>query len=809
MLSNHLKIAFRQLWRNPLFSLINIGGLAIGLACFLLIAQYVWFERSFDRQSPHAPYIWRVYTENYVNGALETRDANSHSAIGPTLKAELPEVVDYTRIYSARDLTAFRGRKPQLQQRAYAVDESFLRLFPHRVRHGQTRQALSQPNTVVLTASTARRYFGDRNPVGQTLRLVGGWFTGLHTVTAVVDDVPPNTHFRFEMLLSYQTLYSRGHEDNWENYWDYNYIQLRPDADPARVSARLSDLSRRFLSKSNLQLRMQPLTDIHLKSDLTYEHEPNGSARIVQFLLLVGLLILAIAWVNYSNLTTVRSLTRAKEVGLRKTIGAGRRQLVAQFLGEAILMNLLALGLALLLVQLAAPLFDTLTARPLSSSGFNQSTAFYGTLFALFLTSVLGSGLYPALVLSGYKPAWMLRGTFGRSQKGLALRKTLVVGQLVGMVVMLVATFTIYRQLQFMQHHDLGLAINQMLVVKAPLHDYTQDSLYGTKADVFRTEAGRLTGVQKMTASSVVPGDGINAIGGSSSGVYWKKRLTGEKETFYFVNVDEHFLDTYGVRRLAGPGFRTQEADWRRYCLINRAALKALGFPSAEAAVNESLVFGGEERQQADLRIVGVIDDFHIESLKMPTRPTLYYCAPVSRMAYFSFKLDARRIRSSTEELGALWQRLYPESPFEYFFLDQKFDEQYRAERRFGQLFGLFTGLAIVVACLGLFGLAAFSAEQRRKEIGVRKVLGASVAGLVVLLSRDFLKLVLLAVVVATPLAAWAMNRWLQDFAHKIQLEWWMFALAGLLTVGIALLTVSYQAVRAALMNPANTLRTD
>jgi putative ABC transport system permease protein len=404
----------------------------------------------------------------------------------------------------------------------------------------------------------------------------------------------------------------------------------------------------------------------------------------------------------------------------------------------------------------------------------------------------------------------MLRRVAERASSGWGLRRTLVVGQFVGTVVMLVAIITVYRQLQFLQHHDLGLSIDQMLVVKAPLHDFNQDSIYRTRFDVFRAGATQIAGVQHMTTSSVVPGDGINTIGGSSSGVYWKKRVTSDPQTFYFVNVDEKFIDTYGVRRLAGSGFRANEPQWRNRFIINRAALKALGFPSAEAAVNEALVFGTTERAQAtDSRIVGVIDDFHIESLKLPTRPTLYTCAPPSQMAYYSFRLEANRIKSSIEQIGQLWKQLYPDSPFNYFFLDQKFNEQYRAERQFSQLFGFFTGLAILIACLGLFGLATFTAEQRTKEIGVRKVLGASVSSIVTLLSKDFLKLVLIAVVIASPLAWWAMTEWLTGFAYKIDIEWWVFLLAGTLAMGIALLTVSFQSVKAALMNPVKSLRSE
>jgi len=376
--------------------------------------------------------------------------------------------------------------------------------------------------------------------------------------------------------------------------------------------------------------------------------------------------------------------------------------------------------------------------------------------------------------------------------------------------VLLVAIITVYRQLQFLQHHDLGLSIDQMLVVKAPLHDFNQDSVYRNKFTVFRAEAAQLAGVRHITTSSVVPGDGLNEIGGTSSGVYWKKRVTGEKQTFYFVSIDEDFVKTYGIRQLAGAGFRANEPQWRSNYIINKAALNALGFPSAEAAVNESLVFGGSQDTRAPAsRVVGVIDDFHIESLKLPTRPTLYMCAPSNRMAYYSFKLDASRIQASLAGIDHLWKRLYPDSPFDYFFLDQKFDEQYRAERQFSALFGLFTGLAILISCLGLFGLATFTAEQRTKEIGVRKVLGASVASIVTLLSKDFLKLVLIAIVIASPIAWWAMTKWLQDFAYKIDIEWWVFALAGLLAVGIALLTVSFQSVKAALMNPVKSLRSE
>ncbi len=810
MLRNYLKIASRNLWRNKGFSVITVAGLAIGLAACLLIVQYVWFEKSYDRQSPYAEQIWRIYTENYTNGAVEARDANSHSAIGPALKAELPEVMEYARVYNARDLAAFSGNTPLLQQRAYAVDDGFLSMFPYRTIYGQTDKALSHPRTVVLTESAARRYFGNKNPVGQLLRLTGGWFTGLHTVTAVIEDVPSNVHFKFEMLLSYQTLYAEGHEDNWENYWDYNYFQLRPDADPGKVRAKLAELNQKYLSKSTLRLRMQPLTDIHLHSDLTYEHEPNGSDRIVYFLGLIAIVILFIAWINYSNLTTARSLSRAKEVGLRKTIGAERRQLIGQFLTEAFLINVLAVILAIVLMQSASSVFDQLTGRPLSGSGFTDSWVFGLFIAGLFLVSIIGSGTYPALVLSGYKPLSMLRGSFARSGQGASLRRALVVVQLVCTVVMLVATITIYRQLTYMQHHDLGLSVDQMLVLKAPLHDYREDSVYRTRFDVFQTEAGQLPGVLSMATSSVVPGDGINGISGTSNGVYWKKNITDQKQTFYFVSVDAHFLDTYGVKTLAGEPFPESSPQWRSRYIINRAALKALGFPSPEAAVGESLVFGSTETSEGDeKKIVGVVEDFHIESLRQPTRPTLYLCPPSNGMDYISLKLDSRQMPASLDRISGLWKQLYPESPFEYFFLDQKFDEQYKAERRFSYLFSLFTGLAVFVACLGLFGLAAFTAEQRTKEIGIRKVLGASIASIVALLSSDFLKLVGLAIVIAAPIAWYGMNQWLTEFAYRIGLDWWVFAAAGLLVMGVALLTVSFQSVKAALMNPVKSLRSE
>jgi putative ABC transport system permease protein len=815
MLRSYLKIAWRNLRKHRVFTALNVGGLAVGMAAFLLLVQYVWFERSYDRQSLNAPHIWRVYTESYNNGTLDTRDANTHSAIGPTLKAQLPDVVDYARIYNARDLAVFRNQTPLLQERAYATDPGFLRMFPYRVIYGNAAHALDRPNTVVLTASTARRYFGDLNPVGRTLRMAGGWFNGLQTVTAVIEDAPATTHFKFEMLLAYQTLYSQGHRDNWENYWDYTYLQFRPDLNGKpissdKVQARLTALSNEHLKQSQLQLKLQPLLDIHLHSDLTYEHEPNGSARMVYFLMLIAAIILAIAWVNYSNLTTARALTRAKEVGLRKTIGATRPQLVGQFLGEAFLMNALALVLAVLLVRLSGPAFDELTGRPLSSSDFVGSPAFVLTLAGLFVVSVLGSGLYPSLALSGYGPLWAFRLPVGRLTRGWGLRRVLVTGQLVCTVVLLVATFVVFRQLHFMQSHDLGLSIQQTLVVKAPLHDYREDSIYRSRYDVFRAEALQQPGIRHMAGSSVVPGDGINGIGGTSNGVFWKKNRATHSPTFYFVYVDEQFMDAFGVRRLAGDGFGKNPAQWRNQYVLNRAAQKALGFPSPEAAPGESLVFGGSnQREGADARVMGVVEDFHIESLKAPTRPTLYMCQPGSRLAYYSFKLNTTDVQGSVERLGALWKRLYPDSPFTYFFLDQKFNEQYRAERQFSRLFTLFTGLAILVACLGLFGLATFTAEQRTKEIGIRKVLGASALSLATLLSKDFLKLAGLAILIASPLAWWAMSRWLADFAYRVSLDWWVFVGAGLLATGIALLTVSFQSIRAALTNPVKSLRSE
>lgn len=623
MLTNYLKMAVRSLWRHKGLSILTVFGLAIGLAACMLIVEYVWFEKSYDQQSPHAPYIWRIYTENYSNGSVESRDANSHSAIGPALKSEVPEVVDYARVYNARDLTVQLERAPLLQQKAYAVDEGFLRMFPYRAIHGQTKGSLSQPRTVVLTATTARRYFGDVNPIGRSLRLTGGWFDGLHTVTAVIEDVPSNSHFKFEMLLSYQTLYQRGHKDNWENYWDYNYFQLRPDANPAQVELKLAELNKKYLTKNSLRLRMQLLTEIHLRSNLTYEHEPNGSARIVYFLLAIALIILLIAWINYCNLTTARALTRAREVGLRKTIGAERGQLVGQFLSEAMLANALAVGIAVVLMQGFGSAFDQPTGRPLSTSGFVQSTTFGWMVFGLFVLSVLGSGTYPALVLSGHKPLSMLQGGFLRKE-GVSPRQVLVVVQLVCTLVLLVATITIYRQLTFMQRYDLGLSVDQMLILKAPLHPQGRDSLYRTRFDVFSTRVQQLVGIQSLTASSVVPGDGINKISGTSNGVYWKKNVTDDKQTFYFVYIDKNFMDTYKVKRLAGQSFVGEDPQWRNHYMINRAAMNAMGFPSPEAVVGEDIQFGmGQESRGDVMKIVGVVEDFHIESLKQPTRPTL------------------------------------------------------------------------------------------------------------------------------------------------------------------------------------------
>jgi putative ABC transport system permease protein len=816
MLHNYLKIAFRNLRKHRIFTLTNALGLSVGMAACLLILQYVRFEWGYDHISDHTHQLWRAFNETVTDGKVTTQDCNTHSKLGPSLKADLPEVTDFFRLYNRNEgeLVFFQNNRPVKVRHAWMTDPGFLRMYPQRFVAGDPVTCLNEPWKMVITESIAKQLFPNENALGKPLRVLGEPFKGDYIVEGIVADPPQNTHLKFNVLTGYATRYAKGHEDNWSGYWDYTYFQLGPGADPEKVRRQLAAYSESHLKNEGIRLAMQPFEDIHLHSDLTYEIEPNGSARNVRFLGLMALFILAIAFVNYVNMTTARSLERAKEVGLRKVIGAGRWQLAGQFLLEGLLLNAVALVLGLALYQSLLPAFSSFMGRPLGGQAFDG--AFWLPLAGLFLVGVLASSGYPALALSRFAPLEVLNGS-GSTFKGLGgmgreglLRRGLVVLQFGCSAALIFALTVVGQQLNFLNSHDKGLSLHQIVAVKTPPPDWKQDSLNRLRLTALKHEIGQISGVSSVTASSVAPSLGISTISGTSSGLVLAEKPSDLRSgTIYLVDAEPDFYKTYGIRFLAGEPYRAGgQSRELGHVVINRKALEMLGIPSPEAALGEEIAYANNPSGYR-MKIEGVVENFHIETLKEPARPTIYPCLQDVRNGFVSVKLEAAQAQPVLASMERAWKQSFPESPFEYWFLDEQFALQYQSEAQLGMAFGLFAALAIFIACLGLFGMSTYAAAQRTKEIGVRKVLGASVSGIVGLLAKDFLKPVALGVFLAMPFAWHFMERWLQDFAYRIDIQWTVFALAGITALVVAFLTVSFQSVKAALANPVKSLRSE
>jgi putative ABC transport system permease protein len=816
MLKSYLTTAWRNIRKNKVFSFINIIGLAIGMAACLLILQYVNFELSYDQFNKSTADLYRVYNDRYQNGKLIQHGTITYSGVSKAMQDDFPEVVNHSRVEPYGHLVVTEGLKQFGKQDAFFVDNAFLSMFSYPLLTGDGRTALAEPHTAVLTADAARRYFGAGDPssvVGRTLVVADD--TIPYRVTAVVR-LPENSHLNFDLLLSYLTLYSG--KDSWkESNYDFtdsdfwHYIQLKHGTDPKALEAKFEGFSQRHfqgnkVSGSVEKFHLQPLARAHLYSDFEYEVGKTGSATVVWGLLIIASFIILIAWVNYINLSTARSVERAREVGVRKVIGAARVQLIRQFLTESFLINGFALVLAVGLMFLFQGMFNELVGYQLSVSYlFVRSMGGYGLtigLLSLLLLGVVVSAYYPAFVLSSFRPILVLKGRFSASKRGIALRKALVVGQFGITVALMIGSFVVYRQIRFMNRQELGVNINQVLVINAP--GLTKDdSTFAGKENGFFEDVKRIPGVEGVAAS-------WSAIGGET-GRTFNVRREDQDNTVHFTmrqnGISADWLNLYKAKIVAGRGYTYTDypANFgdRRNIVINKSATKLLGFPSPEDAIGKTIMRGTRK-----WTVIGVIGDYHQKSLRFPLEPTLlmpYY----GNGSDISVRIATNDAQGVIASLKKTYSAFFPGNLFDYYFLDQHYNEQYASDQLFGKAFSIFSGFAIFIACLGLLGLSLFATAQRTKEIGVRKVLGASVANIVTLLSKDFIVLVAVAFVVASPVAWWVMHRWLQDFAYRINIEWWVFAAAGILAAFIALATISFQAIRAATMNPVRSLRTE
>jgi len=794
MLKNHFKIALRNLLRHKTFSFINILGLAVGMTACILIFLYVSFETSYDNLHTKADRIYRVVTDTKTPSETISQGRTT-TPIAINLKKDFPEIEDAVRLGTDGFLIR-KGNVKYQEEKSVLADSSLFNVFDFPLLAGNKNTALIEPMSIILSQSAAKKYFGDKNPIGQQLLLTGAAINA--TVTGVMKNIPENSQIQADMFVSmssFKQIYGRPTSDSeWTNHAYYTYLLLKPHADAKALEKKFPAFMESHHGEQAKELQMQdflslePLRDVYLKSKR--DGFVTGNINNVYIFSIIAVFILLIACINFINLTTARSAERAKEVGIRKVAGAARFQLAKQFIGESITICLIAFIISVLLCALALPLFNQLAGKEISDSIFNNPLH----ILMLFLLSIgIGviAGFYPSLVLSSYKAVSVLKGRFSTGTKGLILRKGLVVFQFTISIILIAGTIMVYTQLNYMRSQDLGFSKDQEIII---------NTNFDKNKDAFKQSLSSVPGVLSTSYSSNVPG------GGAASAYSQVENKAGEmqKTNLDLYAVDYDYINQYKLKIAAGRAFSKDLAtDSTQAMIINESAVKLLGYSSPKEAIGRNFDQWGRKG-----KIIGVLKDFHYKSLQQIIQPLTMRIEP-SGFGTISIKVSAANLPSTIKSIESKWNQIIPDRPFDYYFLDDFFNKQYRAEDNFGNLFFNFAVLAIFISCLGLLGLSSYSTMQRTKEIGVRKVLGASVSNIVNLLSVDFIKLVLIAFVIAVPLVWYGMNKWLQDFAYRTSISWWVFALAGFASVLIALFTISFQAIKAAIANPVKSLRTE
>lgn len=802
MLRNFFKVALRNMLRHKGFSLINILGLGIGMACTLLIYLFVQNELSYDRFHKDADRIHRV-VKDFVNddGSL-IPDATSQAGLAPAMQRELPEIETTTRVFPPWGGTTIieYADKKIAEPRLYRVDSSFFQVFNFPVLKGDATNPLRDINSIILTESSAKRYFGNDDPIGKVLQLNG---LGDKTVTAVIKDVPSNAHFSFDFLISFKTL-GPNVDANWGQYNYYTYVKVRENTNLSVLNTKIQDLYERSQDEKESIFYTQPLIDIHLSSHLKWELEPNSDRLYVYVFSIIGIFIIVIAAINYINLSTAKSSIRAKEIGIRKVAGAVRGSLIQQFLLESVMTCLIAAVFALIIAQLLIPVVNELTQKSLSVVG-NPIIILYLFVSAIIIGAV--AGIFPALYLSSFRPISVLKGFKLNDSGALNLRKVLVVVQFTISIVLIIGALIIAQQMNFIKSTKLGYDKDQVLVIKSA------STLSRSDREAFVNSIRQIPGVLKVATATGIIGEGFNTSRLSAKGSNKEQQVN-----FSFIGND--YLDVVGIELKEGRGFsKNNPADSLNNgipggpleqtiggIVINERAVRELNLGSP--AVGRQLLWGTDQDTSYYVEVIGVMKDFHFTSLRNEIKPFAFLSIPNAN-ANINIKLSTANISQVINQLETMWSSVSGDLAFDYVFLDETFDRLYAAESRFQKVFIALVVLGILVACLGLLGLATYAAQQRIKEIGIRKTLGASVSGIVGLLSKDFLKLVCISFVLAVPIGWYAMNKWLQDFTYRIDINWWIFLVAGIVALLIAFLTISIQTIRAARTNPVNSLRAE
>ncbi len=803
MFLTYLKTFWRNIIRNKTFSFLNIFGLSAGLTCFAFIALWVTDELSYDKFNKNYNRIFRLVSTTKTETGIE-ESAVSSAPMAKALQNDYPEVENAVRLKMREEIITFNNQQV-LQPGILLTDPSFFDIFSYHLTQGNAATALSQPFSVILTESAAKKYFGDKDPMGQTLMLNMYDSTGYgaaYKITGIMSDPPKNAHFTFSMLASFKTIEITHPDilttDGWGDAGFYTYVLLKKGVDYKSFSKKITQFYGKYIGdlfniwRSIYFYRLQPLSDIHLRSNLQDEIAPAGAITPVYIFFTIGIFILLLAGINYTNLATARSAGRAKEVSIKKVVGAGKLQLIFQYLLESVGTACIALILSFLFSFLLQPYFDQVTGKDLS--------LFSSPLLLLFLTIAtvfLGilSGVYPAVIISSFKPAGILKGTFKSSDKGILLRKTLVVSQFVITIILITGIVVIYAQMSFIKNKDLGYNKDALLFLRV---NGNTDVIKGYAA--FKNELRNSPLISGITTSNSMI---VGGLGSGGSETVDSKGNPLQVNTAR-LRVDTGYLNVYGIKLLVGRNFATGTSPaGDRQIILNEMAVKKFGWKNDENAIGKPFRMGDQKGV-----VIGVTNDFYFNSLAQAIEPLAIYQLD-DHFSRITVKGDITKANEVVKLVESTWKKHFPSALFDYDFVSRQIKEQYKAEERFSKIFLYFSVLSLLIACLGLYGLISFTIFQKTKEIGIRKVLGATANRIAAMLSGDFLKLVLFASFISVPVAWYIMNKWLQHFAYRINLSWWMFGAAGSLVLLIALITVSFQTIKAAIANPVGSLRTE
>ncbi|MEO1054583.1 MAG: ABC transporter permease [Bacteroidota bacterium] len=798
MFKNYLKVSLRALLKHKVYALLNVLGLTIGLTCSIIIFLFVYDETSYDQFHEKANRIQRLACIYYLpNEAGSEVNASMGPVVGPQMVEDYPEILQVVRLrVQGSKVIQKPGTDDRLFETLYIADSNFFDLFTFPLIDGDEETALVEPFTMVISQDAAQKYFGNLDVIGKTLNLPEDSIQ--YSITGVFDELPSNSHLQFDFVASMQTLYSLNtYMNGWWNFNTYSYVEVAEHTNMEALTEKVKLISRNYIADQEdgsgyrQEYFFQPIKDIHLNSDLRYEISANGKASYVYIFMVVGIFILIIACINFMNLATARSAMRAKEVGLRKVVGAYRRQLIAQFLSESIIITFISLILSLITAYFGLGIVNDFTGKSLAMDFAAQPILAAGILIITLLVGAL-SGSYPALFLSSFKPVQTLKGSFKSNRKGNILRKVLVIFQFTISVVLITGTVVVFNQLNYMRAKDLGFDKDRTIVIPTR---YVNNAL--ANFGLLKDELKGYSEIKGASLSSRVPGrDMANNV----VRLGWDE--SAEWSDMRYLAVDYDFVLGYGLKMLAGRAFEEERGtDVNEAFILNESGMRRLGWTDPEEAIGKPLRW-----QRRRGYVIGVVEDFHFMSVNRAIEPFIMVMMGERTPGYLSVKLSGDQYEEGIALVRDKYKEIMPYGVFEYEFLDQEYDRQYQADQRFMGIFGFFTIVAILVACLGLYGLASFTAELKVKEIGIRKVLGASVKQLIVMMSTEFSKLVLIAIIISVPLAYWGLSAWLESFPYKTVLTWWVFVLSGVMAILIAWFTISFQSVKAAMVNPVESL---